>query len=141
MHQLLFGFRLLALLPVVFVHPVALGDGPPVAALPKTGEQVYWEVCSACHATGVNHAPRFGDRKRWAQLAEEGQAIVTAHGWVGVRAMPPRGGQPGLTLESFARAVVWMAGGAGIRWQAPDATLMAAIREEENKRMQKLAKH
>lgn len=139
--QVPFGFHLLLLLLAICAQPAAFGEGLPVAVAPTSGERVYKEVCSACHAAGVNHAPRFGDRDRWARLADEGQAIVTAHGWVGVRAMPARGGRPDLTLELFARAVVWMASGAGVRWQNPDAAMMTAIRTEETKRMHKLARH
>lgn len=71
----------------------------------KTGEQVYRETCMACHGAGVDKAPRLGDLKVWAQLHAEGQQVVTAHGWVGVRGMPPQGGRPDLRLEEFARAL------------------------------------
>lgn len=71
----------------------------------KSGEEVYKEVCFACHATGVQNAPKFGDRAAWSPLFKEGQHVVTAHGWVGQRAMPPRGGKTDLSLEEFGRAV------------------------------------
>lgn len=109
----------------------------PVAAL-KGGEQVYQEVCAACHAAGVASAPKAGDTESWAKLIAEGQAVVTAHGWVGVRAMPAQGGRADLSLEEFARAVAWMARSAGADWQDPDAALLAKIREEETKRIEAL---
>src|SRR5690606_27939461 len=59
----------------------------------RSGEQVYKETCSACHATGVANAPKLGDRNDWAPLIAEGQHVLTAHAWVGVRGMPPRGGR------------------------------------------------
>lgn len=106
----------------------------------RSGEQVYREVCMACHATGVAGAPKFGDRASWGPLIEEGQAKVTAHGWVGMGDMPPRGGRPDLGLEAFARAVAWMARSGGAGWQDPDEDMLHAIREEERQRIAELAK-
>lgn len=104
----------------------------------KPGEQVYAETCSACHAAGVSNAPRFGDRKAWAPLIKEGQPVLTAHAWVGLRAMPPRGGRQDLALEEFARAVVHMARAGGASWKDPDAAMMDRIRKEEGKRVAEL---
>lgn len=100
----------------------------------KTGEEVYREVCSACHATGVANAPKFGDRKAWAPLIREGQVVLTADAWAGVRAMPPRGGRPELTLEEFGRAVAYMARAAGSGWKDPDAAMLEKIRAAEKRR-------
>lgn len=107
----------------------------------KSGEQVYQEVCVACHASGVANAPRFGDKKAWGKLIAEGQHVPTAHGWVGVRGMPPKGGRADLTLEEFARAAAWMARAAGGDWKDPDAKMMARIRDEERKRLDELKTH
>ena len=117
--------------------------GSPVlsfAAPLKSGEQVYQQICSACHGQGLVNAPQLGDRAAWAPLIAEGQAVVTAHGWVGVREMPPRGGAPKLKLEEFGRAVAHMARAAGADWQDPDRSpaLIAAIRTEEKARREEL---
>lgn len=104
----------------------------------KTGERVYREVCSACHATGVANAPKFGDRKAWAPLIKEGQAVLTADAWVGVRGMPPRGGRPDLALEEFGRAVAYMTRAAGSDWKDPDAAMLEKIRAAEKRRIEKL---
>ncbi len=104
----------------------------------KSGERVYKEVCGACHDTGVANAPKLGDRKAWPPLIAEGQAVLTAHGWVGVRGMPPKSGMPDLPLQEFARAAAFMARAAGGDWQDPDAKMMASIREEEKKRIAEL---
>lgn len=104
----------------------------------KTGEQVYREVCSACHAAGVANAPKFGDRKAWAPLIKEGQAVLTADAWVGIRGMPPRGGRPDLTLEEFGRAVAYMTRAAGSGWKDPDAAMLEKIRVAEKRRIEKL---
>jgi cytochrome c5 len=111
---------------------------PPVVVAVDDGEQTYKEVCMSCHATGVAGAPKTGDTKGWAKLFVEGQAVVTAHGWVGVRAMPAKGGRADLALEDFARATAWMARSAGGEWPNPDEAMMATIRDEEVKRIAEL---
>jgi cytochrome c5 len=104
----------------------------------KSGEQVYKETCFACHASGVEKAPKFGDRQAWEPLIKEGQDVLTAHAWVGVRGMPARGGKADLTLEEFARAAAYMARAAGGNWKDPDAALLKRIRAEEKKRIEQL---
>lgn len=110
----------------------------PVAL--KGGEQVYREVCMACHGTGAANAPRFGDKKAWGKLIGEGQVVLTADGWVGVRGMPAKGGRADLSLEEFARATAWMANAAGANWKDPDAKLMERIRAREAQRIEALKK-
>lgn len=104
----------------------------------KSGEQVYKSVCMVCHAAGVANAPKFADKKAWAPLIAEGQAVLTAHAWVGVRGMPAKGGNPQLSLEEFSRATAYMARAAGGNWKDPDAKLLAVIKEEEKKRIASL---
>lgn len=120
-------------------------ENPPAAPAPVViaaddGERTYKQVCKACHETGVINAPKVGDVEVWAKLFVEGQAVVTAHGWVGVRGMPPKGGRADLSLEDFARATAWMARSSGGDWQEPDAAMLAAIRDEEVKRIEALRK-
>ena len=119
------------------------GAEAPEAAAPaqvvlKSGEEVYKQVCLACHASGVAGAPKSGEPGGWAALADEGQAAVTAHGWVGIRGMPPKGGRADLSLEEFARATAWMARSAGVDWPDPDAAMLEAIRKEEALRRETL---
>jgi cytochrome c5 len=114
--------------------PVAHAEG-------KSGEEIYRETCAACHATKFDKAPQLGDRKAWAPLIKEGQAILTAHAWVGVRNMPPQGGNPELSLEAFSRAVAYMARQSGGKWQDPDEKMLARIRAEEKKRRAGTATH
>lgn len=103
-----------------------------------SGEQVYRQVCIACRATGVENAPRLGDRQAWKPLIDEGQDTLTAHAWVGVRGMPARGGQPDLSLEEFARATACMARAAGGDWKDPDAHMLHEIGEEIAERLASL---
>jgi cytochrome c5 len=99
-------------------------------AFAEPGENTYKQVCAACHGSGVLNAPKFGDKAKWAPLIAEGQVTLTAHAYVGVRAMPPKGGNPNLTVEGFADAVAYMANKAGGNWKTPDAKTLAAINKE-----------
>lgn len=126
------------LLCVLLLSPtLALAQSAPAL---KSGQQVYRETCMVCHGPGLAGAPRPGDKQAWGKLMAEGQAVLTAHGWVGVRAMPPKGGRNDLSLEEFARAVAWMARESGGNWQDPDARLLERIRGEESKRIEQLRK-
>jgi molybdate transport system ATP-binding protein len=51
----------------------------------------------------------------------------------GVGAMPPKGGNPDLTVSQFASAVVYMANQAGANWKEPDEAMLKDI----NKRIAK----
>jgi cytochrome c5 len=81
------------------------------------GEAVYRGTCAACHDTGANGAPRIGDRKAWAPRIREGKRMMVRMAIRGIRGMPPRGGNPGLSDEAVERAVVYLLNqsGAGFR--------------------------
>ena len=98
------------------------------------GEKTYKEVCSVCHTAGVANAPKLGDQNAWKKLIGEGQVIITAHGYVGVRAMPPKGGNPNLTVEAFSDALVYIVNNSGGKWTSPDAKTVAAINKEIEER-------
>ena len=123
------------LLPLIFV---ATASSAVFAAEP--GENTYKQVCAACHSSGVLNAPKFGDKAKWAPLIAEGQITLTAHAYVGVRAMPPKGGNPNLSLEAFSDAVAYMANQAGGNWKTPDAKTLAAINKEIDARKASLNK-
>ncbi len=96
----------------------------------QSGENTYKQVCVSCHAAGVLNAPKFGDKAKWAPLIAEGQVTLTAHAYFGVRAMPPKGGNPNLSIEGFADALVYMVNNSGGNWKSPDAKTIAAINKE-----------
>ena len=119
----------------VFVTAVLLaGFHGSAAAQGKSGEAVYTEVCSECHAKGDKGSPKFGDKKAWAKLIKEGQITLTADGYLGVRQMPPRGGRPDLSVEEFARGVTHMARAGGATWKEPDEKAVDAIKARIAKR-------
>ena len=127
--------RLRAIARLLAAAGAAAGFAAGASAQPSQGERVYNETCSACHATGKDKAPKFGDRKAWAPLIKEGQPELTADGWLGVRAMPPRGGNPKLTLEEFAGAAAFMARAAGATWKDPDAAMLKRIQAAEQRQL------
>lgn len=126
------GWKLAAGFAVACVATAAHADSL------KSGEQVYNETCITCHGTGKDDAPKFGDKVKWGPLIQEGQAVPTAHGWVGVRKMPARGGNEKLKLEEFARAAAYMARAAGGDWKDPDEKMMKRIKAEEKKRVEEM---
>lgn len=94
------------------------------------GEKTYKEVCSVCHTAGVANAPKLGDQNAWKKLIGEGQVIITAHGYVGVRAMPPKGGKQDLSVEQFAEALNYMVNKSGGNWSTPDKSMLDKINNE-----------
>ncbi len=99
------------------IKPVAevnMGTAGPAGTVLKTGEEVYKSVCTACHATGIAKAPKFGDKKL-VQVALKGEG-----------AMPPRGGAPDLSDIEVERAVVYMANAAGAKFREPGAAAPSA---------------
>ena len=104
------------------------------------GEATYKQVCMSCHSSGVAGAPKVGDKAKWAPLIKEGQAILTAHGYVGIRGMPAKGGKPDLSVDHFAKALVYMVNQSGGTWKDPDAKTLKAIDLEIEARKKELAK-
>jgi cytochrome c5 len=111
------------------IQPVADADAGPAAggvtAL-KTGQDVYKSVCAACHATGLNKAPKFGDRRDWARFLKSGQKALVQVAIKGEGPMPARGGSPDLSDVEVERAVVYMANAAGAKFTEPAAPKAAA---------------
>lgn len=99
-----------------------------------SGEGTYKAVCASCHSQAFPKAPQLGNKTQWAPLIREGQVTLTAHGYVGVRTMPPKGGQPDLTLEAFAEALNYMVNQSGGQWSTPDAKTLQAMQKEVARR-------
>ena len=108
----------------------ALALFAPVLANAQSGENTYKQVCASCHGAGVLNAPKFGDKAKWAPLIAEGQVTLTAHAYVGVRAMPAKGGNPNLTVEAFSDSLVYMVNQSGGKWTSPDAKTVVSINKE-----------
>ena len=63
---------------------------------------------SKCHGTGVNGAPRIGDRAAWVQRLGRGLDVVVRSAVNGHGPMPPRGGVANLTDSEIRAAVIYM---------------------------------
>jgi cytochrome c5 len=76
----------------------------PTAAsdVPATAEQAFTKVCSACHSTGVNGAPKIGDHAAWAPRIAQGKEMLYKDAIAGKGNMPPKGGTtwPDATIKS-----------------------------------------
>jgi cytochrome c5 len=76
------------------------------------GKKVFESICTACHGTGVNGAPKFGDKAAWAPRLAHGVNALYTSALKGKGAMPPKGGNPGLSDADVKAAVDYMAGAA-----------------------------
>jgi len=83
-------------------------------------QAVYTAVCAACHASGLAGAPKIGDAAGWGTRIAQGYDTLLKHAIEGIRAMPPKGGNPDLDDVEVARAVVYMANQSGAKFKEPD---------------------
>jgi len=77
-------------------------------AVERKGEQIVRAKCANCHQTGVNGAPKIGDRSAWIPRLKQGldplvRSAINGHG-----PMPPRGGMNDLTESEIRGAIVFM---------------------------------
>jgi cytochrome c5 len=84
-----------------------------------TAEQVFNQTCKTCHEAGLAGSPKVGDKKAWGKVIAQGQKTAVEHAISGIRAMPPKGGNPDFENVEVERAVVYMANQAGANWKAP----------------------
>lgn len=64
----------------------------PAANVPTTAEQAFTQVCSACHSTGVNGAPKMGDHAAWGPRLAQGKETLYKDAIAGKGNMPAKGG-------------------------------------------------
>jgi cytochrome c5 len=70
------------------------------------GEALYGSSgCAACHASGAAGAPIVGDADAWASRLEKGAEALYASAINGIGAMPPKGGNMGLSDEEVQAIV------------------------------------
>ena len=81
----------------------------PVAAVPKTGDELFAQTCSACHAQGIAGAPKAGDSAAWAPRIAQGKPTLYKHALEGYQGkagvMPPKGGRPDVPDDLVREAV------------------------------------
>ena len=95
-----------------------------------SGEQVYQQICKVCHEAGVAGAHKFGDKAAWGPRLADGLEVLTKNAIAGIRAMPPRGGNPDLSDLEIARAIVYMGNAAGAAFKEPAAPVAAAAAKD-----------
>lgn len=77
------------------------------------GRQVYYTYCAVCHKTGLNAAPKYGNKALWAKRIAQGREVMYRNAIEGLRGMPPRGGIAGLSDEEVKAATDFMVKGSG----------------------------
>jgi len=110
-----------ALVPslLLFVAFAAFSESADAQRVERQGKEVVDAVCSSCHATGKNGAPRIGDAKAWAARASQGLTALTDRALKGIRNMPAHGGNPGVSDIEIERAIVYMVNRSGGHWIEP----------------------
>jgi len=102
------------------IKPVGMSVAidPNAPRVEQTGEQVYNEVCSGCHATGALGSPKFKEQADWGKRIHQGYDTLLDHALKGFNKMPSRGGEADLSDLEVARGVVYMANSAGANFEA-----------------------
>ena len=85
------------------------GAGSAAPAIPKTGTDLFEQVCSVCHGAGIAGAPKAGDKAAWGPRIAEGKATLYEHALKGYQGktgvMPPKGGRTDLPDDLVKQAV------------------------------------
>jgi cytochrome c5 len=111
----------MTLRPALAATALAAAMCVPAAALcaSRDGSRVFADVCSVCHASGRDGAPRLGDAKAWAPRAQRGLSSLTDSAIAGLRKMPPHGGKLDTTDLELRRAIAYMVNQSGGSWTEP----------------------
>jgi cytochrome c5 len=84
-----------------------------VNTLANDGGTVYNTYCAVCHKSGLNAAPKMGQKAFWIKRVAQGKETVYKNSIEGIRGMPPKGGIASLTDEEVKAAVDYMVGRSG----------------------------
>lgn len=96
-------------------------DSGLTPAAERGGVQIVQAQCAKCHQTGVNGAPRIGDRDAWIPRLKLGLDVLVRSAIRGHGPMPPRGGMADLTETEIRGAIVYMFNPAKSRAQGSSA--------------------
>nr|CAA6810292.1 MAG: Cytochrome c class I [uncultured Thiotrichaceae bacterium] len=92
-----------AVLLNLFSHPLLAAEQR--AADLKAGEAMYNQLCVACHASGVNGAPKLGSKDDWAELLTVGEDTLYQAVIDGPNHMYSKGGSA-LESETQVRDII-----------------------------------
>lgn len=101
------------------VATVEVAEANTDAQAGKSGAEVVKAVCSMCHAAGLMNSPKIGDNGQWAPRIAQGYDTLVKNAINGIRSMPARGGNPALTDDEVASAVIEMANASGANFVPP----------------------
>ncbi len=83
--------------------------GTAATEVPKTGDELFQQTCSACHGAGVAGAPKAGDKAAWAPRIAKGMNTLydhAIHGFQGsAGVMPAKGGRTDAPDDLVKQAV------------------------------------
>lgn len=92
----------------------AAGSAGSALAMPKNGEELFKQTCSACHGPGLAGAPKAGDKAAWGPRIAKGKTILYQHALDGFQGtagvMPPKGGRTDAPDALVKEAVDYMVG-------------------------------
>ena len=100
-------FGLMAVFMCILVFPVYAEEGT------VDGGQLYNQYCAVCHKSGLNAAPKYGNKALWTNRVKQGREKVYENAINGLRGMPPRGGYPDLTDEQVKAATDYLVSRSG----------------------------
>ena len=95
----------------------SLAIDPNAPKVERSGEQIYNEICSGCHASGALGSPKYKEKADWGKRISQGYEVLLGHALKGFNKMPSRGGDPDLSDLEVARGIVFMANAAGANFQ------------------------
>ncbi len=99
---------------LAIVETKPAGQAGSALSVPKTGQQAFQEVCSACHGQGIAGAPKAGDAAAWGPRIAEGKPTLYQHALHGFQGksgvMPAKGGRPDIPDDVIKQAVDYMVG-------------------------------
>lgn len=85
----------------------ASAPAPSASAGARSGSDVYNASCTACHASGVLNAPKFGTSD-WVERGNKGLDTLMNSALNGLNAMPPRGTCASCSDDEIQAAVQYM---------------------------------
>ncbi|OGV27180.1 MAG: hypothetical protein A3F18_07130 [Legionellales bacterium RIFCSPHIGHO2_12_FULL_37_14] len=75
----------------------------------RTGEEVYQQHCTVCHASGVAGAPRFQHHNDWEpRLKSKNLQVLLKEVTTGYKAMPPMGTCQECSEDELKKAIAYM---------------------------------
>jgi cytochrome c5 len=94
-------------------------------AFERSGKQVVQVQCAKCHQTGVDGAPKIGDRTAWIPRLKQGLEAAVLSAIKGHGPMPARGGVANLTDSEIRAAIAFMVNQGVTPAPAPSTALAA----------------